>query len=119
MIEGDFSLDAGLRAAEQILDMKNRPTGVFCASDVIAYGLISGLTRAGVRVPEDVSVIGFDDIEYSEHFVPPLTTIRQDRVALGATAARVLLGTQQSEAAASASGDVSIFIDLIERASTR
>ena len=114
-IEGDFSLDAGLQAAKQIKAMTDKPTAIFCASDVIAFGLISGLARCGIRVPEDISVIGFDDLEFSEHFVPPLTTIRQDRVALGATAAQVLLRGGPSKA------DLveMIPVSLIERSSTQ
>ncbi|MEP3048146.1 MAG: LacI family DNA-binding transcriptional regulator [Roseibium sp.] len=91
IIRGDFSLESGREAAKTILQMENRPTAVFCASDQVAFGLISYLTANGVRVPEDMSVVGFDDIELSECFVPALTTIRQDRPALGFKAASLLL----------------------------
>lgn len=114
-IEGDFTLEAGIKAAEAILAMSDRPTAVFCASDVIAYGLISGLSRAGVNVPDEVSVVGFDDIEYSEHFVPALTTVRQDRVALGQAAAHMLLN---AEAASDQDLLQKIPVHLIERSST-
>lgn len=92
IIRGDFSLDSGHAAAERILAMPDRPTAVFCAADMVAFGLMAGLQKAGVRVPEDISVVGFDDIEMSEFYVPALTTIRQDRKALGRRAADVLLG---------------------------
>ena len=90
-IASDFSLQGGVDAAAHLLRDPSPPTAVFCASDISAFGLISGLTRRGISVPDDISVVGFDDIEYSEHFVPPLTTIRQDRTTLGKTAARLLL----------------------------
>ena len=90
-IAGAFSLEAGTKAAKDLLKIEPRPTAVFCASDVVAFGLIFGLTRVGLSVPEDISVIGFDDIEYSAYFPPPLTTIRQDRFSLGQAAARMLL----------------------------
>ncbi|MCX2724588.1 substrate-binding domain-containing protein [Roseibium salinum] len=91
IIRGDFSLKSGHDAAERILAMEDRPTAVFCASDQVAFGLISTLTANGLDVPQDMSVIGFDDIELSEHYVPALTTIRQDRRALGTKAAALLL----------------------------
>ncbi|MCV0428228.1 MAG: substrate-binding domain-containing protein, partial [Roseibium sp.] len=91
IMRGDFSLESGRRAAEKIVAMKDRPTAVFCASDQVAFGLMSTLTSNGLRVPEDISVVGFDDIELSEFYVPALTTIRQDRRALGQKAAALLL----------------------------
>ena len=91
IIRGDFSLESGHEAAAKILEMEDRPTAVFCSADMVAFGLISGLQAAGLRVPEDISVVGFDDIEMSEFYVPALTTIRQDRHKLGRKAAEVLL----------------------------
>lgn len=91
MISGDFSLESGANAANTWIAMKERPTAVFCASDQIAFGFISELSRNGIIVPDDVSVMGFDDIDLSERFIPPLTTIRQDRTQLGKTAAKIVL----------------------------
>lgn len=65
-------------------------TAIVCASDLIASGVIGELTRLGKRVPQDVSVIGFDDLPISQYLSPPLTTIRQDRQALGESAFSVL-----------------------------
>ncbi|RED18795.1 LacI family DNA-binding transcriptional regulator [Pontivivens insulae] len=90
IIPGDFSLEAGVAAARAWLGMEERPTALFCASDIIAFGLISELTKRGFSVPKDVAVIGFDDIELAAHFIPPLTTIRQDRYEIGIAAARLL-----------------------------
>ncbi|MBE3637986.1 LacI family DNA-binding transcriptional regulator [Mangrovicoccus algicola] len=90
IIRGDFSLASGEAAARQILAMDHRPTAVFCASDMGAFGLIAGLIEGGLRVPQDISVIGFDDIELAGHFLPSLTTIRQDRRRIGETAAELL-----------------------------
>ncbi|MEP3278444.1 MAG: LacI family DNA-binding transcriptional regulator [Stappiaceae bacterium] len=93
--EGDFSMDAGVHAANNWLGLSERPTAIFCANDESALGLISTLHQNGVEVPRDVSVIGFDDLEVSEHFIPPLTTISQPRMELGIAAAKLL--TQQME----------------------
>jgi LacI family repressor for deo operon, udp, cdd, tsx, nupC, and nupG len=91
IIRGDFSLASGHEAARRILGMADRPTAVFCSADMVAFGLIAGLQAGGLRVPEDISVVGFDDIEMSGSYVPALTTIRQDRPRLGRRAAEVLL----------------------------
>lgn len=91
IIPGDFSLAAGCVAAKAWLALNDRPTAVFCASDLLALGFISELARHGLKVPDDVSVIGFDDIDLAEQFIPPLTTIRQDRLRIGETAANMLL----------------------------
>jgi len=90
IIRGDFSLGSGEIAAEKILAMDPRPTAVFCAADMVAFGLIARLHKSGVVVPRDISVVGFDDIEMSGSFVPGLTTIRQDRRKIGRLAAERL-----------------------------
>jgi LacI family transcriptional regulator, repressor for deo operon, udp, cdd, tsx, nupC, and nupG len=90
IMRGDFSLQSGHDAAQRILAMTERPTAVFCASDMVAFGLIAGLSAGGLSVPNDISVIGFDDIEMSSYYVPALTTICQDRRQLGCWAARLL-----------------------------
>lgn len=91
IISGDFSLQSGRDAALKIMEMKDRPTAVFCASDQIAFGMIAEFAKQGINVPEQMSIIGFDDIELSEHYIPALTTMRQDRFSLGRQAAEMLL----------------------------
>lgn len=87
IIPGDFTLKSGYCAAQRLMRMTRRPSAVFCVSDMVALGLISGLAAGGLGVPGDMSVVGFDDIEQSAYSVPPLTTVRQDRRRLGARAA--------------------------------
>lgn len=91
IIRGDFTLQSGYEAADRIIAMKDRPTAVFCASDQVAFGLISRLFDAGIQVPHEISVVGFDDIEQSEFYIPRLTTIRQNRQLLGRSAADLIL----------------------------
>lgn len=93
IISGDFTLEAGRKAARSLIQSTPRPTAVFCASDQIAFGVIAELAQLGLNVPEDMSIIGFDDLELSEYFIPSLTTMRQNRLALGSTAADILLET--------------------------
>lgn len=117
IIRGDFSLESGHEAAKRILSMQDRPTAVFCSADMVAFGLIAGLIAGGLRVPEDISVVGFDDIEMSGSYVPSLTTIRQDRHRLGRRAAEVLLdrlasSNHQCEV------ETPVPVELVVRAST-
>lgn len=118
IIRGDFSLRSGREAAQRIVAMQDRPSAVFCASDEVAFGLIAGLNAAGLRVPEDISVVGFDDIDQAEHYVPALTTIRQDRIGLGRSAARLLL-EQMTNAHNAPAAEVELLdVTLIARDST-
>ena len=91
IVAADFSLSAGCNAAQTWLALDDRPTAMFCASDQLAVGFIAELSRNGLEVPQEVSVMGFDDIDHAEQFIPPLTTIKQDRLLLGQTAATMLL----------------------------
>jgi LacI family transcriptional regulator len=94
VIETDaLNVSAGQRAGEWITAMSapSRPTGVFCANDLIALGVLQEMTRSRVRVPEDISIVGYDDIDFAAAAAVPLTSVRQPRAQLGHTAARLLL----------------------------
>jgi LacI family repressor for deo operon, udp, cdd, tsx, nupC, and nupG len=91
MHEGDYGFSGGVSAAENYFARSTRPTGIVCSNDEMAIGFIKTVRAAGVRVPEDVSVVGFDGIEFSEFCEPSLTTIQQPRYELGATGARALI----------------------------
>lgn len=89
---GLFHEDFGYRAGKALLARRHDVTAVFAGADVIAAGLYLALGEAGLRVPEDISVIGFDDGYHAKFMSPPLTTIRQEPDGLGERAARQLLG---------------------------
>ncbi|UTT63768.1 LacI family DNA-binding transcriptional regulator [Microcella humidisoli] len=90
---GDWTSASGYRAARRLLDF--RPTGVFAANDQMALGAIHAFNEAGLRVPDDVSIVGFDDLPDASHFAPPLTTVRQDFTELGRAAVDLLLGIKK------------------------
>jgi len=79
LVEGNHTLEGGTRAMEEILKNKDLPTAVMCSNDMTAIGALRVLAKAGIRVPEDISVIGFDDIHLAEFVYPPLTTVRMAR----------------------------------------
>jgi DNA-binding LacI/PurR family transcriptional regulator len=81
----------GELAAKYFLSLSERPTGLVCYNDLIAIGMMKGLQQAGLRIPEDVSITGFDNIIFSAYTNPPLTTLDQPKRFIGAEAARLLL----------------------------
>jgi DNA-binding LacI/PurR family transcriptional regulator len=88
---GDFTRESGFTAMRQLLQDDPDLDAVFVASDLMAHGALRALKEAGRRVPEDVSVIGFDDIEMARYTDPPLSTVRQPIVEIGRQIARQLL----------------------------
>jgi DNA-binding LacI/PurR family transcriptional regulator len=90
--EGDFTVEGGAAAMAHLLEAEPSVDGVFVASDLMALGAIRTLAEHGRRVPEDVAVIGFDDVREAQLTTPPLTTVRQPLDELGRTMTRVLLG---------------------------
>jgi LacI family transcriptional regulator len=89
----DLTLFSGRAAADDILEMdpSSRPTGVFAVNDLVAIGLLQGLLAGGLRVPEDVAVVGYDDTEFAAAAAVPITSIRAPREELGRRAAELLL----------------------------
>jgi LacI family repressor for deo operon, udp, cdd, tsx, nupC, and nupG len=88
---GDFSIEAGERAIEMFRTQGRTFSAVFCSNDEMAIGAMRALSSAGLRIPEDVSVIGFDDIRFSRYTTPPLTTLSQPKNALGREAMTMLI----------------------------
>lgn len=87
-----LTIAEGRRAGERLLGLprRTRPTGIFCANDLLALGLLQHLTQHGVSVPHDVAIVGYDDIEFAAAAAVPLTSVSQPRHLLGQTAARLL-----------------------------
>lgn len=90
VVFGDWSADSGYAAADAISQIPG-VTAVFAANDQMALGLMHGLLNRGYRIPHDISIIGFDGQPDSEHFYPPLTTVKQDFDALGELGMKTLL----------------------------
>lgn len=99
-IEGDYTSAAGVRAAEALMRMQPRPTAVFTANDQSALALVGALQSHGLKVPGDVSVVGFDDIPSAAYASPPLTSVRVPIRALGAAAIERLLERTREPSAA-------------------
>ncbi len=96
-LTGNWAASSGYRNAQQLL-AEGRPfTAIFAGNDQMALGAVRAVVEAGLRVPEDVSVIGFDDVPEAEHFTPPLTTMRQDFAQLGRDAMTLVLAVLRDE----------------------
>nr|WP_247654652.1 LacI family DNA-binding transcriptional regulator [Microvirga sp. HBU67558] len=115
--EGSFVFATGVAAAEAFLAMKDRPTGIFAACDESAIGFIKRVRAERVRVPQDVSVIGFDGIEFADYTEPTLTTFRQPLHELGRVGADVLMKLIRGEMKA-ADWNVRLPLTLLERDTT-
>lgn len=90
-LQGDFSENSGFAAANEVLALSPRPTAVFAANDSMAIGALYGFRQAGLQVPADIAVTGFDDIPIARYLEPPLTSVHVDITALGERAMRRLL----------------------------
>ncbi len=109
----------GRRAGERLLGLPaaRRPTAVACANDLIALGLLQHLTQAGMRVPADLSIVGYDDIDFAAAAAVPLTSVSQPRIAIGAAAARLVLA-ESASAGEHTHEHVQFDPELVVRAST-
>ena len=83
VIHGNFVCEDGYRAMQEILRAQPDCTGVFVANDSMTYGALQAIHEAGFAIPQDIAVVGFDDLEFSAFTNPPLTTIRQPRYEMG------------------------------------
>ncbi len=112
---GDYTARAGYRAAQYLLGLPDRPTAIFAASDDMAIGAIRALHEAGLRIPHDVSVVGFDDLPSAQWMEPGLTTVRQPLELMGVTAVRMLRGIHTGDAVRR----VELETELVVRGTTR
>jgi LacI family transcriptional regulator len=86
-----LDVSAGRDAGSRVLGLPERPTAIFCANDLIALGMLQAMFAAGVRVPEQMSLVGYDDIEFAAAAAVPLTSVRQPAFRIGRTAADLLI----------------------------
>ncbi len=104
MGDGPPDRRSGADLAERLLDLADRPTAVFCANDALALGFIEAALALGLRVPDDLAVVGFDDVEAAALSTPPLSTVRVYKEQLGEVALGLLADRVAAKAGASAAG---------------
>jgi LacI family transcriptional regulator len=118
IVEGDHTLEGGGIAMEKLLAQKDLPTAILCSNDMTAIGVLHKLYRTGLRVPDDISVIGFDDIHIAEVMMPPLTTVQMSRLEIAKAAFAALRGQVESPEEFQGKREFNIPTDLIVREST-
>jgi LacI family transcriptional regulator len=113
--EGDFYAESAEQLMQSLLEGRTPPTAVFAAADMMAVGAMKAIQAAGLSVPGDVAIVGFDDIRLAELLSPPLTTIRQDMLGIGLAAGRALV--EQIENPDSTPPVLTLPVELVVRAS--
>ena len=116
IVTGDFSIESGVRETLALLDEEVRPTAIFCFSDEMAMGALEAIRRRGLRCPQDVSLVGFDDIRFAQYLDPQLTTVSQPMDQIGHEVVRLLLDILSGRA--SGLQHVTLPHKLVVRAST-
>jgi LacI family transcriptional regulator len=110
---------AGRESGARLLALSPRPTAVFCANDLLALGVLQALFAAGVRVPEEVALVGYDDIEFAAAAAVPLTSVRQPAVRMGRQAAQLLLEETGEDAERHRHQRIVLEPELVVRESSR
>ena len=91
IVESHFDFKGGIVGAQKLLALSDRPTAIFCCSDTIAIGAYQAIQNQGLRIPQDISIMGYDDIELARYLFPSLSTISQPKAELGKLAVETLL----------------------------
>ncbi|MCB2308669.1 LacI family transcriptional regulator [Clostridium estertheticum] len=116
IVKGDFTINGGYNATKKLLQ-KEIPTAIFCGNDMMAIGAIQAIEEANLNVPEDISIVGFDDIEVARYINPTLTTVRMKLLEMASIATNTLITSIESNSNFSA--NYTLPIDLIERNSCK
>lgn len=118
VIEGDHTMEGGMKAQAHLTRLKNRPTAIICSNDLTAIGVMRQAYDDGLSVPQELSVIGFDDVKLSQFVIPPLTTIRMSQTELARLAFKALLSDVQRENPLEHGTEYVLETDLVLRKST-
>ena len=118
MVEGAHTMESGISAMEQLASIANLPTAVMCSNDMTAIGALHALYRTTHRVPEDISVVGFDDIHLAQFMLPPLTTVQMSCKLLATAAVQALRAGIEPDHPRAAQKEWSIPTHLVVRRST-
>lgn len=118
IVKGDHTMEGGIAAMQELLAQRKLPTAVLCSNDMTAIGVLHRLYRAGLRVPDDLSVIGFDNIHIAAVTIPPLTTVEMSRLDLARAAVTALREQVESADRSTNRSEFRISTNLIVREST-
>jgi len=118
LVEGDHTLEGGMKALVHLTKLKNRPTAVMCSNDMTAIGVMREAYDYGIPIPQELSVVGFDDIRLSQFIIPPLTTIQMSQAELARLAFKALLTEVNRDIPSPIGTEYTLETDLVLRKST-
>jgi len=118
VLEGDHTMEGGMCAFGALIDKGLRPTAVMCSNDLSAIGVMREAYERGVSVPQELSVVGFDDVRIAQFIVPPLTSVRISQAGIGRVAFNALFAELQREKLSRDSTEYLLTTDLVLRSST-
>jgi len=118
LIEGNHTMEGGIAALKQILELRNRPTAVMCSNDMTAIGVMRQSYEEGIRIPQDLSVIGFDDIRLAQFIIPPLTTVKMSQTEIAQLAFNALMAEVERKAPSPNGTEYVLRTSLVLRDST-
>jgi LacI family transcriptional regulator len=117
VVQGNFLQPSGFAAMTKLLELSKPPTAIFAANDLTAFGAMEAIKEHGLRVPDDISVVGFDDIPMASQVYPPLTTVRQPLAEMGVAAVRMMIAKLRG--VEPPSKRITLPTELVVRATTR
>jgi LacI family transcriptional regulator len=118
LVPGNHTMEGGIAAMRKLLALPKRPTAVLCSNDMTAIGVIRESYDQGVRIPDDLSVIGFDDIRFAQFVTPPLTTVQMSQAEIARLTFNALLAEVQRKAPAPDGTEYTLTTTLVLRDST-
>jgi LacI family transcriptional regulator len=118
IVVGDHTVEGGMRALGELMRLRERPTAILCSNDMTAIGVMREAYDLGIPVPQDLSVVGFDDIRLSEFMIPPLTTVQMSQTELARTAFKALMNAVEQESTANGKAEYQLNTSLVLRQST-
>jgi DNA-binding LacI/PurR family transcriptional regulator len=118
VVEGDHTMEGGIRALARLVELPNRPTAIMCSNDLTAIGVMREAYEYGISIPQQISVVGFDDVRMAQFMTPPLTTIQMSQTELARLAFKALLTEVERESPAEHGTEYELDTDLVLRKST-
>jgi LacI family transcriptional regulator len=118
IVEGDHTMEGGKAAMEKLIALAELPTAVICSNDMTAIGVLHALDETTLKVPGDISVVGFDDIHLAQFMLPPLTTVQMSCKELATAAVQALRAGVESDHPQSAQKEWPVATRLVVRRST-
>jgi LacI family transcriptional regulator len=118
IVEGDHKMEGGMQALVQLVGLPNRPTAILCSNDMTAIGVMREAYEYGLVIPQDLSVVGFDDVRLSQFTTPPLTTVQMSQTLLAEYAFKALRSEVERQSTSPAGHEYELVTSLILRGST-